>query len=805
MIRHYLVVALRVLERQKLSAFINVIGLSLGLACFSLFLLYAANEFSYDRFHTQGNDIYRVYEWWKFTDRQGIEPAAATPIGPAMKSDLADVVDFVRIHSGDKQLVRVDSKIQSARFTLADPQVLTVFTFPLVHGNASSALKDPNNIVITESIARQFFGETNAIGKQIEIREDGEFKPFVVTGVTKDVPVNSTIRFEMLGSFDRLLQTPMGQRSASSFTMTIGISVYIQLRPGSQLASDAGQLATFRQKYFPDELASLKKEGQWDESRSIPLGYGLQPLSTVHTDVTIDMGASDPKNTWTLIAIAGGVLLIACINFIILSIGRSASRSKEVGVRKISGSKRKQLVLQFVSESMLLTLLSAFIGVGLAQVLLPFFNELSGKSLAFSFHLYPELIGWMIATIILVGLLAGCYPAFVLSGLKPLEVLKNRIRLAGSNFFTRSLVTFQFSISVGLIIVMVVVLQQLSFMRSKDLGFQKEQVVMIDAQGTDTYRQFRQMLESQSSIAGITASMIGMGDGEGQMGRAYNFDGKKQGVIEYPVDANFLDVMGMQLIAGRGFNPELTSDTLTSVIVNESLVSAAMNTTPEKALGMQLESARGDQTPKTIIGVVKDFHFEPLTRNVRPQLFTQPAKLHASSLFVKLRTADPESIRLLEATWKKVVVDLPFMYSFVDQKFDAFYKAEERWASIVGWAGNICIFLACLGLFGLASVAAVNRTKEIGVRKTLGASVTSIVRLLCNDFVVLVMVSVAIASPIAWYLMDTWLMQFAYRIELTWITFLLTGLCALLVATLTVGIHAVKAAMADPVKALRSE
>jgi putative ABC transport system permease protein len=805
MIRHYLIIALRVIERQKLSAFINLIGLSIGLACFSLFVLYAVNEFSYDRFHSQGKDIYRVYEWWKFTERQGAEPSSATPIGPAMKNDLTDVADFVRIQGGGERLVRVDSKTLAAGFTLADPQILTVFTFPLIHGDPSKALKDPNNIVITESTALQFFGDTNVIGKPIEIREEGEFKSFVVSAVAKDVPVNSSIRFDMLGTFDRTLNTPLGRESSNSFTMTLGILVYVQLRPGSNLANDPLKLASFRQKYFPDETTSLIKDGKWDGKGMIPVGYGLQPLSNVHTDIAVDMGASDPKNAWTLVAIAGGVLMIACINFIILSIGRSASRSKEVGVRKISGGRKKQLIFQFVSESMLLTVASALIGAGLAQVLLPYFNELSGRQLTFSLHLYPELILWMMAVVIVVGLLAGSYPALVLSGLKPVEVLKKRIRLAGSNFFTRSLVTFQFSISVTLIIVMIVVLQQLSFMQAKDLGFKKEQVVMIDAQGTKTYRKFRRQLESQSGIEGITASMIGMGDGEGQMGRAYLFQEKREGVIEYPVDANFLDVMGMTLIAGRNFNDALTSDSLTSVIVNESLVSLLLNTTPQQAIGMQLKPAREGETSKTIIGVVRDFHYEPLRRNVRPQLFIHPADLQASTFFVRLESTNQESMKLLSSAWKGAVDDLPFKYSFIDQKFDQFYQSEERWASIVAWAGNICIFLACLGLFGLASVAAVNRTKEIGIRKTMGASVESLVRLLCTEFVMLVLIGVAIASPVAWYVMDKWLMQFAYRVELTWLMFIMAGASALLVATLTVGVQAMKAALSDPVNALRSE
>ncbi|MEX1240964.1 MAG: ABC transporter permease, partial [Cyclobacteriaceae bacterium] len=391
------------------------------------------------------------------------------------------------------------------------------------------------------------------------------------------------------------------------------------------------------------------------------------------------------------------------------------------------------------------------------------------------------------------------------SGFKPTEVLKNKVRFTGSNFFTRSLVTFQFTISVALIIGMVVILQQLSFMRSKDLGFQKEHVVMVYAQSTDTYAKFHRMLESHTAIAGITGSVMGMGAGGGQMGRAYDFKGKKEAVIEYPVDANFLNVMGMTLIAGRNFNSDVTSDTVTSVIVNETLVTNGLNTTPEKALGMQIQNARRDQAPKTIIGVVKDFHYEALTRNVRPQLFMLPANFKPSCFLVRLKPTHPEALGLLQSAWKKVAPDLPFRYGFVDEKFDAFYKTEERWASILGWAGNICIFLACLGLLGLASLAAVNRTKEIGIRKVLGASVMSIARLLCHDFIIMVILAIVIASPMAWYAMDKWLAQFAYKIELTWMTFALTGLLALIIAVLIVTSQAIKAALEDPVRSLRSE
>lgn len=809
MITHYIKVALRNLERQKSLAFINILGLSIGLACFSLFLLYAVNEFSFDRFHANGSNIYRMYDWWNFQDRQGIEPASVTPLGPAMKNDLPDVENFVRLKSEEEKLIRIADKIHRMKVSYADPQLLSVFTFPLVTGNPETALMDPHNIILTKTKALQLFGETNVVGRPVEIKSGEQYETFIVGGIAEDIPVNSTIRFDILGSFDYILSSEMGKTSQNNWNMTIGISVFVQLRPGSNLMNDPARLALFREKYFPAEEDDLKKEGLWDVTGNVPTGYGLQPLADVHTNVRIDRwGAVDPKNIWILIFIGVSLLLIACINFIILAIGRSAGRSKEVGVRKIVGSQRKQLVFQFLGESLLLTILSTLAGAGLAEILLPLFNDLAGRSLAFSFDQYPEMFALLAGTVITVGLVAGIYPALILSGFKPVEALKSKVRLAGSNIFTRSLVTFQFAISVGLILATVVILQQLSYLRSKNLGFRKENVVMIPAHDLDTrkaYPLFRQAVQTYPTFIGVTASEIGLGAGEGQMGRAYDFHGKKQGVIEYPVDEHFLSVLGMELIAGRNFNSFITTDTINSVIVNEALVNA-LNTTPAKALGMELKNAREGQTSRTIIGVIKNFNFESLTTTVRPQLFFYPADFKPSCFFVRIKSGDPrDNLEKLESTWKRTAPDLAFTYNFLDEKFDAFYKSEERWSNIVGWAGNICIFLACLGLFGLTSLSVVKRTKEIGIRKVLGASVVNIVRLLCNDFIRLVLIAIIVASPIAWYAMNHWLQNFAYRIKLTWWMFILTALLAITIALLTVSFQVIKAATVNPVNSLKSE
>ena len=812
MIKHYLKVALRNLARKKGLALINILGLSIGLACFILFLLYAVHEFSFDRNHQNAATIYRVYNWWDFnSERSGAEPASTTPLGPAMKQDLPDVVNFTRYKGDGEKIVRINDNIHRVRLSFADPQIFSMFTFPMLYGNAESGLKSTHNLVLTREKAIQLFGETNVVGKSLEVKMGDQYETFIVAAVANDIPSNSSIRFDMLGSFDYIMNTEMGKRSNENWNMTIGINVYVQLREGSNLPQNKARLASFRQKYFPDEREEFIKKKLWDGKGNLPNGYGLQPLREVHTGVDVDKWeAVDPKNIYILIAIAGGVLLIACINFTTLAIGRSVGRAKEVGVRKVIGSRKPQLIYQFLSESVLLSIFSAILGLVLAYLMLPFFNDLSGQSLTFNIDQYPEMIGYLAALIVLVGLISGSYPALVLSRFKPIEVLKNKIRVAGSNYFTKSLVTFQFALSIGLIISTVIILQQLSHMRSKNLGFNKENVLMIHAGEADTKKIFplmRQQLQSINGLAGIAGSEMGLGAGEGQMGGGYKFPGDKtEGVIEYPVDPEFKDVMGFQLIAGRWFNAAIASDTVNAVVVNEAMVKNLLNTTPDKAIGMQFSRAKGNAPPKIVIGVTKDFNFEDLKREVRAQLFRYPADFQPQKIYARLKPGDPaKTIAQIESTWKKLSPEIPFQYNFVDEKFNRFYEAETRWSNIVGWAGGISIFLACMGLFGLAALAAVNRTKEIGIRKVLGASVVNIVQLLSKDFVKLIVIALLIASPIAWYFMNSWLQDFVYRINIGSLVFLLSGIFALGIALVTIGIQAIKAASANPVKALRSE
>jgi putative ABC transport system permease protein len=530
----------------------------------------------------------------------------------------------------------------------------------------------------------------------------------------------------------------------------------------------------------------------------------------MHTDTSIGGGAVEavnPKNIWILLAIAAGVLLIACINFTTLAIGRSAGRAKEVGVRKVLGGAKKQLLLQFLTEALLLSICSAILGIILGRLLIPFFNQLSGRELDFSFVQFPQLVWMMIGLVLAVGLLAGSYPALVLSGFKPLDVLKSKIRVGGSNFFTKSLVTVQFVVSIGLIISTVIILQQLKFMQNKNPGFNKEHIIMVDAEGTDTkkiFPLFKQALSTQPAIMGIAGSELGLGEGKGWSMSGFQYNNKQKNVYEYFVDNDYISLMNIELLAGRDFDPQIVADTQTAVIINEAMMND-FGWTIKNAVGQQIKGYSDNLTP-VVIGVVKDFHYRPFSEKVEPQMFHQFHDYAAYKYFVRIKPGNPSvALEQMKKAWAGVVADLPFKYEFLDESLDQFYKAESKWSNIVGWAGGISIFLACLGLFGLAALAAINRTKEIGIRKVLGASVTNITGMLSKDFLKLVVIALIIAVPIAWYFMQQWLQDFAYRITIGWYVFAVTGIVALLIALITVGFQAVKAAVANPVKSLRTE
>jgi len=816
MIGHYFKIALRNLKRQKILSLINILGLSIGLACFALFLLYSVNEFSFDRFHKNADNIYRAYRW---TEPMNGEDAKAdiympSPLGPALKTDIPDVKEFVRLREGwGDDFIKVNGEITTMPVAYTDPSFFSVFTFPLKYGTPKSALNELQNIVITQEKAIELFGMDNVVGRTIEIKIEDDFVPFTISAVAENIPANSSIQFDLLGNFNFMETTRNGKRGVNNWKRSSYIT-YVELNPGSGLANDVDKLASFRHKYYPNEVENLKEAGYTWEGDATPVRYGLQTFKSGHTDTMIQGGIIDqvnPKTIWILLCIAAGVLLIACINFTTLAIGRSARRSKEVGLRKVIGGQRRQLVLQFLSESVILSIVSAVLGFLLAKLLLPYFNNLSGRDLHFSISLYPEMAWMLVGLVLLVGLLAGSYPALILSGFKPVEALKSKIKVNGSNFFTKSLVTAQFALSVGLIICTMIILKQTKYMSSKYPGFNKENIVVVDADGTNSneiYPVFKQSLLSRTDILGVSGAELGLGEGTGWSRSGFEYNGTPKSVFEYYVDPDYIPLMGMQLIKGRNFDPKITSDTINSVIVNESMVKD-FGWTIDNAVGQVLNGYHrnlGPDNNPTVIGVIKDFNFRPFKEEVKPQMFHQFADYAPYKFFVKIKTDNPtQTLDAIHKEWKAVAGNLPFKYNFLDENLDNFYKAERRLSSIIGWAGGISVFLACLGLFGLVALAAVNRTKEIGIRKVLGASVANIVGLLSKDFLKLAVIALFIAAPLALYFMDKWLQDFAYRISIGWWVFIISGLLTITIAFITIGFQAVKAGIANPVKSLRTE
>ncbi|HET9825694.1 MAG TPA: FtsX-like permease family protein, partial [Chitinophagaceae bacterium] len=464
MIKNYFKTALRSLSRQKMLAFINVCGLSFGIAFFLLLLLYCVNELGFDRFHKNSKNIYCVYDYAKGLDGTSQFTAiTAMPLGPTIKKDMPDVVEYVRLKQMPEEgYMRINNEVRNVKLSFADPQFFSVFTFPLKHGKASSALPGLNSLVMTSSKAKEIFGTDDVIGKTVELKVPDDFQPFIISAVAEDMPANSSIHFDVMGSFAFLQSTRFGAMFNNWYTTSF--RTFVQLRDGSRLPRDANRLATFHHAYNEDDATITQR------TKSL-VTYGLLPLRSTHTDTRInditDVEIIAPKTIWIILGIATAILLIACINFTTLAIGRSAGRGKEVGVRKVIGAERGQLIFQFLSEAFLLSILSTIIGVLFARLLLPYINQLTGRNLQFSFSLYPEMSWLIIGIVVLVAVLAGSYPALLLSKFKPIEVLKNKIRLGGSNTFTKSLVTLQFTLSIGLIASTIIILQQTKYMTSK--------------------------------------------------------------------------------------------------------------------------------------------------------------------------------------------------------------------------------------------------------------------------------------------------------------------------------------------------
>ncbi len=806
MIQNYLKIAIRNLFRNKVFSAINIVGLALGIATCLIIMLFVYDELSYDRFNEKADRIFRVVFKASINDGKINEANVMPPTAQVLKNDYPEVLATTRLRtSGSPEIVYQNKKFKEHDFASVDANFFDVFTLPLLKGDAKTVLREPNTAVITQDFAKKYFGDEDPIGKVLFIKSWNE--SYKVTGLIDKVPHNSHFHFDIFGSM-------AGIKDAKEPSwMSSGYFTYLVLPEGFDYKVLEAKLPQVIKKYMGPQIQTamgmslpqfLQKGNQ--------LGLFLQPLTSIHFDEGYT-GTLEPSGNIQYVYIFGAIavfmLLIACINFMNLSTAGASKRAKEVGVRKVLGSVKQDLINQFLFESILLSLVALVLSLMLVQLSLPIFNDLAEKDLQLDFLKNPLLLIAFLVFGLLVGILAGSYPAFFLSSFNPVEVLKGKFKLAGKSISLRSsLVVFQFFISIALIIGTTVVYQQIKFIQSKDLGYAKDQLLIMRntwslGKNEDVFRQ--QILQDPRVLSVSSAGYLpaGPSDSNNSLGYPDGDDSQIMRTLEYKIDEQYIPTMGMKIIAGRNFSKDFATDS-TAMIINETAAKAFG--WGKNAVGhtiTRLKNNDGLKITYRIIGVVKDFHFKSLHESITPLLMVSEKTY---GLTIKVKGKDVEGLLAsLKNQWQKFNVEEPFSYAFMDELFEKTYQSEQKISVILSIFSGLTIFVACLGLFGLATFTAEQRTKEIGVRKVLGASVSQIVTLLSKEFLKLVLIACGFAFPIGYWLMNKWLQDFAYRIEISAWIFVLAGILALFIALLTISYQAIKAALANPVTSLRTE
>jgi putative ABC transport system permease protein len=815
MIKNYLKIAWRNLMKNKVFSFINVIGLSIGLTCCMLITLYIYHESSYDSYHKNINNLYEVGTTFIKEGKEDRTPNTPAPMAEAMKQEFPEVMETARILRlfEDKALLQYDPVNAAARSFyetrgfMADSTFFRLFTYDFVEGDPATSLDNPNTIVINEEIAQKLFGNEPALNKIIRVSSNTNGDTSVmVTGVFKSLKKPSQIdaRFflsEKGGNMEQFVRSQTDMVGNNMF------NTFLLLKPDADPKKLETKFPAFVDKHIGKGLAAA---GFYKKQFLIP----VKDLH-LHSGMPVNITAvGSVVYLYILASIALFTLLIACINFMNLSTARSSKRSAEVGVRKVLGAEKSTLIGQFLGESILMALLAFLVAVCLILLLLPLFSTLSGKDISFSFEQHGLLLAGFFGLAIFTGLLAGSYPAFYLSSFIPVKVLKGKISNSLSVIsLRRGLVVFQFVISVILIVASVIINNQMKYMRNKDLGFAKEQQIIIpmrSGNAKNIYPVFKNELRNNRLVQNVGATIYYPGiPNPSDMGLRMEGKTPEQArlVRTNVIDETLLQTLEIKPIAGRLFSEQFPGDTNNNIIVNEEAIKQIGFSTPEKAIGSRVYfDWRGESYGYSIVGVIKNFHFQDLRVPIEPYGFFLNNRPFFNYLIVHANTPDIKSLLSgIESSWNKLNPNEPFEYSFLDDDFQKNYEAENRLSAIVGYFTIIAILISCLGLFGLATFSAEQRTKEIGVRKVLGASVGSIVTLLSKDFLKLVLIAIVIASPIAWWAMTKWLQDFAYRTNVGAMVFVITASIAVCIALLTISFQAIKAAIANPVKSLRTE
>ncbi len=811
MFTNNLKIAIRNFKSSKIFSFINLSGLAIGMTCTILILLWVQDEISYDRFHKNSYDLYRVINFSSSYQSRGAGTPA--PLAPALLEETPEIISYTRFAPIPRLVIKHNQNVfYEDKVVLADPTIFEMFTFPFLKGDPKTALSSTENIVITEEMAHKYFGDEDPIGKLIFL--EGGDEGAKITGVLKNIPHNSHIIFDFIISFELLKNERMMGTEWGDFNF----NTFVQLQAGSYDT-------TINSKITSIALNHNCPQVKWDNSKFL-----LQPLTEVHLDAsTLPAGVElfaelgNKRHVYIFSLIAIFILCIACINFMNLSTARSVKRVKEVGLRKVFGAGRFQLIKQFFGESVLFTILATLISILLTYIFLPTFNSLSGKTLTIQ-YLDMEFILGLLIIIIMTCLFAGSYPALFLSKFNPIRILKGQTIIpflskkddsgnsSKGSSFRKILVVIQFSFSIGLIIGTSVVFQQLNYIKNRNLGFDKENIIYIPVRENigAKFETVKNQLLQNPSITGVTATDWLQSRsqhntaGYGWEGKDPEFDIKY--ISHVKVDYNYIPMLNIKMMEGRNFSEDFPSDATEAFIINE-----------EAANAMELESPVGKQfrlygKQGKIIGVMQNAHYSTLHHKINPQVYhvlTDVSRAWAyGAILIKIKNEKQnlgETLATLNTIWNEVNPNSPFEFHFYDETLESRYKSEIRTSELFNYFAILAIFISCLGLFGLASYTAEQRAKEIGIRKVLGASIVTIIKLLTKEYTKWVIIANVIAWPVSWYLMNKWLQNFSYRISIDWKTFLLSGLIAFVIAFLTVSIQSIRTATKDPVNSLRYE
>jgi len=792
MFGNYIKMTLRMLRKNKIYSLINISGLTIGMTCCILILLYIQYELSYDKYHENAGDIYRIHSEVTGLKRAGSNRSTTSPglLAAALVNDFPEVINAARILRNERTISYNNAVFFEKNLFHVDQEFLNILTFPLVSGDSETALKDPFSILITEKMAEKYFGNDSPFGKTLFVNNQYSYK---ITGILKNPPRNSHFQFDFLASINTL--PAEGDYNIFNWESTNYIRTYIQLQKEFNPDNLEKKLLAFVRKHHGEDT-------RWK--------FHLQPLTGIHlhSNVRNEIEANgDIKYIYIFSAAAFLIMLIACFNYMNLSTAHSANRLKEIGIRKVVGAERNQIIAQFIGESMIFALVALFVSVIMVKLLLPGFNSLVERDLNFTLFSDGKLALRLLGLVIPVGFISGSYPAFFLSTFHPVNIIKGTLKLKSKSVFRNSLVVFQFAISIVLIISTLVVYKQLLFIQNQSLGFNKENIVVVSIQDQDLKNDYEPLINELKSNPGIPGASLSthLPHGISSHTGAMQWEGQTKGEIssfyELWVDNDFLDFYGIELAEGRNFSKEFPADVENAYIINQTAVRTLELVNP---VGQKF----GNEMEGEIIGVVKDFHHWSFHLNIEPIVFMHIAGRTYPEYYlsIKLNTNEvSETIAYIDNKFKKYSPNFPFTYSFLDEGINRMYTNENKLKQLFNYFSLIAIFIAGLGLFGLVTFTVKGRTKEIGIRKVLGATVSNVVFRLSGEFIKWVLIANLIAWPVGYFIMSRWLQGFAYKINIGITVFVLSALLAFLIAFLTIGFQAVKAARANPVESLKYE